>query len=183
MPRGLADKAGPEECDAVALLSLINSCDHFVIDRKKVVEVRAVIFQTIQSESVWDSAVMDSPETHPMMLKWTDRCSTQSCPKTVVAKKVRLWFKVGITKQANEARYTYPQCKWLSGDWPCRSPKVKFSDNLLVIIKIDEPQIFLPCSAINRSKVIFWVKRNAEQCIILSIICQCLNPALLNLMA
>lgn len=39
MPRGLADKAGPEECDAVALLSLINSCDHFVIDRKKVIEV------------------------------------------------------------------------------------------------------------------------------------------------
>lgn len=39
MPRGLADKRGPEECDAVALLSLINSCDHFVIDRKKVTEV------------------------------------------------------------------------------------------------------------------------------------------------
>uniref|UniRef100_A0A8C5YTT2 Uncharacterized protein n=1 Tax=Marmota marmota marmota TaxID=9994 RepID=A0A8C5YTT2_MARMA len=39
MPRGLADKRGPEECDAVALLSLINSCDHFVVDRKKVTEV------------------------------------------------------------------------------------------------------------------------------------------------
>ncbi|XP_053773414.1 uncharacterized protein CXorf38 homolog isoform X2 [Desmodus rotundus] len=39
MPRGLADKTGPEECDAVALLSLINSCDHFVVDRKKVIEV------------------------------------------------------------------------------------------------------------------------------------------------
>ncbi|XP_047297827.1 uncharacterized protein CXorf38 isoform X5 [Homo sapiens] len=39
MPRGLADKQGPEECDAVALLSLINSCDHFVVDRKKVTEV------------------------------------------------------------------------------------------------------------------------------------------------
>ncbi|XP_006897589.1 PREDICTED: uncharacterized protein CXorf38 homolog [Elephantulus edwardii] len=39
MPRGLADKRGPEECDAVALLSLINSCDHFIIDRKKVIEV------------------------------------------------------------------------------------------------------------------------------------------------
>ncbi|XP_037368414.1 uncharacterized protein CXorf38 homolog isoform X2 [Talpa occidentalis] len=39
MPRGQADKAGPEECDAVALLSLINSCDHFKIDRKKVTEV------------------------------------------------------------------------------------------------------------------------------------------------
>ncbi|XP_068921810.1 uncharacterized protein CXorf38 homolog isoform X5 [Petaurus breviceps papuanus] len=39
MPRGLADKKGPEECDAVALLSLINSCDHFRIDRKKVIEV------------------------------------------------------------------------------------------------------------------------------------------------
>ncbi|XP_058570396.1 uncharacterized protein CXorf38 homolog [Neofelis nebulosa] len=39
MPRGLADKTGPEECDAVALLSLINSCDHFMIDRKKVTEV------------------------------------------------------------------------------------------------------------------------------------------------
>ncbi|XP_019603409.1 uncharacterized protein CXorf38 homolog isoform X1 [Rhinolophus sinicus] len=39
MPRGLADKTGPEECDAVALLSLINSCDHFVVDRKKVTEV------------------------------------------------------------------------------------------------------------------------------------------------
>lgn len=50
MPRGLADKAGPEECDAVALLSLINSCDHFVVDRKKVTEVRAVRFQTIQWE-------------------------------------------------------------------------------------------------------------------------------------
>ncbi|XP_054422522.1 uncharacterized protein CXorf38 homolog isoform X1 [Pteronotus mesoamericanus] len=39
MPRGLADKTGPEECDAVALLSLINSCDHFVVNRKKVTEV------------------------------------------------------------------------------------------------------------------------------------------------
>ncbi|XP_036601809.1 uncharacterized protein CXorf38 homolog isoform X1 [Trichosurus vulpecula] len=39
MPRGLADKKGPEECDAVALLSLINSCDHFRIDRKKVIEI------------------------------------------------------------------------------------------------------------------------------------------------
>ncbi|XP_066106496.1 uncharacterized protein CXorf38 homolog [Saccopteryx bilineata] len=39
MPRGLADKTGPEECIAVALLSLINSCDHFVDDRKKVTEV------------------------------------------------------------------------------------------------------------------------------------------------
>ncbi|XP_078219228.1 uncharacterized protein CXorf38 homolog isoform X2 [Callithrix jacchus] len=39
MPRGLAEKRGPEECDAVALLSLINSCDHFVVDRKKVTEV------------------------------------------------------------------------------------------------------------------------------------------------
>lgn len=39
MPRGLADKRGPEECDAVALLSLINCCDHFVVDRKKVTEV------------------------------------------------------------------------------------------------------------------------------------------------
>lgn len=39
MPRGLADKTGPEECDAAALLSLINSCDHFVVDRKKVIEV------------------------------------------------------------------------------------------------------------------------------------------------
>ncbi|XP_050998375.1 uncharacterized protein CXorf38 homolog [Acomys russatus] len=39
MPRGLADKRGPEECDAVALLSLINSCDHFMVDRKKVTEV------------------------------------------------------------------------------------------------------------------------------------------------
>ncbi|XP_042539565.1 uncharacterized protein CXorf38 homolog isoform X3 [Dipodomys spectabilis] len=39
MPRGLADKRGPEECDAVALLSLINSCDHFVVDRKKVTEL------------------------------------------------------------------------------------------------------------------------------------------------
>lgn len=39
MPRGLADKRAPEECDAVALLSLINSCDHFVVDRKKVTEV------------------------------------------------------------------------------------------------------------------------------------------------
>ncbi|XP_065757139.1 uncharacterized protein CXorf38 homolog isoform X2 [Phocoena phocoena] len=39
MPRGLADKTGPEECDAVALLSLINSCDHFEVDRKKVTEV------------------------------------------------------------------------------------------------------------------------------------------------
>lgn len=39
MPRGLADKRGPEECDAAALLSLINACDHFVIDRKKVTEV------------------------------------------------------------------------------------------------------------------------------------------------
>ncbi|XP_032698366.1 uncharacterized protein CXorf38 homolog isoform X2 [Lontra canadensis] len=39
MPRGLADKTGPEECDAVALLSLINSCDHFTVDRKKVTEV------------------------------------------------------------------------------------------------------------------------------------------------
>ena len=52
MPRGLADKTGPEECDAVALLSLINSCDHFVIDRKKVIEVRAVRFQIAQWESV-----------------------------------------------------------------------------------------------------------------------------------
>ncbi|ELK07138.1 hypothetical protein PAL_GLEAN10005754 [Pteropus alecto] len=39
MPRGLADKTGPEECDAVALLSLINSCDHFLVDRKKVTEL------------------------------------------------------------------------------------------------------------------------------------------------
>ncbi|EPY73343.1 hypothetical protein CB1_013165002, partial [Camelus ferus] len=39
MPRGLADKTGPEECDAVALLSLLNCCDHFVVDRKKVTEV------------------------------------------------------------------------------------------------------------------------------------------------
>ncbi|KAF6090259.1 hypothetical protein HJG60_003503 [Phyllostomus discolor] len=39
MPRGLADKTGPKECDAAALLSLINSCDHFVVDRKKVTEV------------------------------------------------------------------------------------------------------------------------------------------------
>ncbi|CAD7681981.1 unnamed protein product [Nyctereutes procyonoides] len=39
MPRGLTDKTGPEECDAVALLSLINSCDHFTVDRKKVTEV------------------------------------------------------------------------------------------------------------------------------------------------
>ncbi|XP_012976334.1 uncharacterized protein CXorf38 homolog isoform X3 [Mesocricetus auratus] len=39
MPRGLADKRGPEECDAVALLSLINSCDHFRVDRKKVTEL------------------------------------------------------------------------------------------------------------------------------------------------
>ncbi|XP_068390188.1 uncharacterized protein CXorf38 homolog [Eschrichtius robustus] len=39
MPRGLADKTRPEECDAVALLSLINSCDHFEVDRKKVTEV------------------------------------------------------------------------------------------------------------------------------------------------
>ncbi|XP_023561666.1 uncharacterized protein CXorf38 homolog isoform X3 [Octodon degus] len=39
MPRGLTDKRGPEECDAVALLSFINSCDHFVVDRKKVIEV------------------------------------------------------------------------------------------------------------------------------------------------
>uniref|UniRef100_A0A8C7B8F8 Chromosome X open reading frame 38 n=1 Tax=Neovison vison TaxID=452646 RepID=A0A8C7B8F8_NEOVI len=43
MPRGLADKTGPEECDAVALLSLINSCDHFTVDRKKVTEVRVMI--------------------------------------------------------------------------------------------------------------------------------------------
>ncbi|KAM6151139.1 uncharacterized protein CXorf38 homolog [Rhynchocyon petersi] len=39
MPRGLADKRGPEECDAAALLSLINSCDHFRVDRKKVTEL------------------------------------------------------------------------------------------------------------------------------------------------
>ncbi|KAK1340828.1 hypothetical protein QTO34_017222 [Cnephaeus nilssonii] len=39
MPRGLADKAGPEECDAVALLNLINACNHFLVDRKKVTEV------------------------------------------------------------------------------------------------------------------------------------------------
>ncbi|XP_063101788.1 uncharacterized protein CXorf38 homolog isoform X3 [Cavia porcellus] len=39
MPRGLTDKRGPEECDAVALLSFINSCDHFMVDRKKVIEV------------------------------------------------------------------------------------------------------------------------------------------------
>ncbi|XP_073758020.1 uncharacterized protein CXorf38 homolog isoform X2 [Callorhinus ursinus] len=39
MPRGLADKTSPKECDAVALLSLINSCDHFTVDRKKVTEV------------------------------------------------------------------------------------------------------------------------------------------------
>lgn len=39
MPRGLADKTGPEDCDAVALLNLINSCDHFMVDRKKVTEV------------------------------------------------------------------------------------------------------------------------------------------------
>ncbi|XP_070317911.1 uncharacterized protein CXorf38 homolog isoform X1 [Odocoileus virginianus] len=39
MPRGQADKTGPEECDAVALLNLINSCDHFVVDRRKVTEV------------------------------------------------------------------------------------------------------------------------------------------------
>ncbi|XP_052027817.1 uncharacterized protein CXorf38 homolog isoform X2 [Apodemus sylvaticus] len=39
MPRGLSDKRGPEECDAVALLSLLNSCDHFMVDRKKVTEV------------------------------------------------------------------------------------------------------------------------------------------------
>ncbi|XP_040855824.1 uncharacterized protein CXorf38 homolog isoform X1 [Ochotona curzoniae] len=39
MPRGLTGKKGPEECDAVALLSLINSCDHFVVDRKRVTEV------------------------------------------------------------------------------------------------------------------------------------------------
>ncbi|XP_064430006.1 uncharacterized protein CXorf38 homolog isoform X3 [Mirounga angustirostris] len=39
MPRGLADKTSPEECDAVALLSLISSCDHFTVDRKKVTEV------------------------------------------------------------------------------------------------------------------------------------------------
>ncbi|KAK1341314.1 hypothetical protein QTO34_017718 [Cnephaeus nilssonii] len=39
MPRGLADKAGPEECDAAALLNLINACDHFLVDRKKVPEV------------------------------------------------------------------------------------------------------------------------------------------------
>lgn len=52
MPRGLADKTGPEECDAVALLSLINSCDHFLVDRKKVTEVRAVRIQSVQWESV-----------------------------------------------------------------------------------------------------------------------------------
>ncbi|XP_007521163.1 uncharacterized protein CXorf38 homolog isoform X1 [Erinaceus europaeus] len=39
MPRGLADKTGPQQCDAVALLNLINSCDHFTVDRKKVTEV------------------------------------------------------------------------------------------------------------------------------------------------
>ncbi|XP_045145347.1 uncharacterized protein CXorf38 homolog isoform X3 [Echinops telfairi] len=39
MPRGLADKRGPEDCDAVALLNLINSCDHFTVNRKKVTEV------------------------------------------------------------------------------------------------------------------------------------------------
>ncbi|XP_049622853.1 uncharacterized protein CXorf38 homolog [Suncus etruscus] len=39
MPRGLTDKTGPEDCDAAALLSLINSCDHFIVDRKKVTEV------------------------------------------------------------------------------------------------------------------------------------------------
>ncbi|XP_075394733.1 uncharacterized protein CXorf38 homolog [Tenrec ecaudatus] len=39
MPRGLADKRGPEDCDAVALLNLINSCDHFTVNRRKVTEV------------------------------------------------------------------------------------------------------------------------------------------------
>ncbi|KAM4795708.1 uncharacterized protein CXorf38 homolog [Rhinophrynus dorsalis] len=40
MPRGHADKKGPQQCDAAALLNLINACDHFrVCDLSKVREV------------------------------------------------------------------------------------------------------------------------------------------------
>lgn len=47
MFRGLVDKIGFEECDVVVFLSFINFCDYFMVDRKKVIEVRVVRFKII----------------------------------------------------------------------------------------------------------------------------------------
>ncbi|XP_038658047.1 uncharacterized protein CXorf38-like isoform X2 [Scyliorhinus canicula] len=40
MPRGQANRQGPEKCDVAALLNLINSCDQFdFVERQKVIEI------------------------------------------------------------------------------------------------------------------------------------------------
>ncbi|XP_059824239.1 uncharacterized protein CXorf38-like [Hypanus sabinus] len=39
MPRGQANRRGPENCDAAALLNLFIFCDHFHFERRKVIEV------------------------------------------------------------------------------------------------------------------------------------------------
>ncbi|XP_072901652.1 uncharacterized protein CXorf38-like isoform X2 [Hemitrygon akajei] len=39
MPRGQANRRGPENCDAAALLNLLIFCDHFHFERRKVIEV------------------------------------------------------------------------------------------------------------------------------------------------
>lgn len=106
MPRGLADKAGPEECDAVALLNLINSCDHFVIDRKKVTEVRAVRLQSIQWESV--TSVLRSPLRNTGDAEAARRRSTQPLPKHRCAKERRLSVRAGIAQQASGAHLLSP---------------------------------------------------------------------------
>ncbi|XP_051870108.1 uncharacterized protein CXorf38-like isoform X3 [Pristis pectinata] len=39
MPRGQANRRGPENCDAAALLNLFIFCDHFHFERQKLIEV------------------------------------------------------------------------------------------------------------------------------------------------
>ncbi|XP_021118226.1 uncharacterized protein CXorf38 homolog isoform X2 [Heterocephalus glaber] len=86
MPRGLTDKRGPEECDAVALLSFINSCDHFVVDRKKVIEVikcRNEIMHSSEMKvsSTWlqDFQLLTSDWTvHIPEEDWPDGCENEA---------------------------------------------------------------------------------------------------------
>ncbi|XP_038658048.1 uncharacterized protein CXorf38-like isoform X3 [Scyliorhinus canicula] len=52
MPRGQANRQGPEKCDVAALLNLINSCDQFdFVERQKVIEIASSDWQVQITET------------------------------------------------------------------------------------------------------------------------------------
>lgn len=169
MPRGLADKTGPEECDAVALLSLINSCDHFEVDRKKVTEVRTIRLKSRQS---WPGGCCeDQSGATPRAARAAVWAELTALPRQWCAKELdfgpqlsSLSRQAGLTSHAPSVMSQNP-CANAGGRLTLQPYPVELFRQPAVALfatKSTGLKISLPCSAINRSKVIFHIKKKKK---------------------